>query len=117
MYFSSHPLRYRDKTLDSLVLGVPGNLIAAFDGDLEIGRNFSQEDMRKAAAVGIITTSTRKDLFGPENPLNKLIYVDDLAIRIVGVMESKQEASSRADIENSSFRVHPIGRAWMEQAK
>ncbi len=89
MYFSSHPLRYRGKLVSSLVVGVPESFLAVFDSELEMGTNFSLEDMRKAAPAGIVTESTRKDLFGAENPLNKIIYVGDLAIRIVGVMESK----------------------------
>ena len=89
LYYSAHPLRYRDKSLDSLVMGAPENFLVTLDGDLEMGRNFSHEDMRNAAGVGIVTQRTRKDLFGSENPLDKIVYASDLAVRIIGVMEDK----------------------------
>ena len=114
IYSSSHPLRYREQIVPSLVLGAPENFLAAFDSELEIGTNFSPEDMRKAAAVGIITSRARKDFFGAENPLNKLMYVGDLAIRIVGVMEAKpggeqQSRHSEIFIPVTAYRARVNG--------
>ena len=114
MYYSSHPLRYRDKTLDCLVIGAPENFLTAFDSDLEMGRSFSHEDMRRARDVGIITQKTRRDLFDHENPLNKIVYWRDLAVRVIGVMEDKpggEQQSKHAElfIPTTAYRARLDG--------
>ena len=82
--FSQQTLRYREHVLSVYVFGVPENYLALLDYELAIGAGFSREDMSRAAAVGIITARTRQDLFDGTDPLNKIIYVRDLAIRIIG---------------------------------
>ena len=99
IYSSNHTLRYREHTARGLVIGVPENFFAVGDYELERGAGFSREDMRRAAAVGVITARTRQDLFDGADPLNKTIYVGDLAIRIIGVTTDKPggEEGSRFD--------------------
>ncbi len=87
--FSQQTLRYREHVLSVYVFGVPENYLALLDYELALGAGFSREDMSRAAAVGIITARTRQDLFDGADPLNKIIYVRDLAIRIIGVVADK----------------------------
>ncbi len=88
-YFSHHTARYRGRSARVGVWGVPENYLATGDYEWEAGAGFSREDMRRAAAVGVITARIRQDLFDGADPLNEIIYVGDLAIRIIGVTVDK----------------------------
>ncbi len=98
-YSSRQTLRYREHIGNIYVIGVPENFLLQENYELELGTGFSREDMRKAAAIGVITASTRRDLFSGADPLNKLVYVGDLAIRIVGVVVDKPGGE-----QNSQFQ-------------
>jgi len=88
-YVSQHTLRYREHVAMAYVTGVAENYFDILDYELELGRAFGREDVRRAAAVGVITAKTRQDLFGDSDPLNKIIYLGDLAVRIIGVTVDK----------------------------
>ena len=70
-------------------LGVPENYFDFGNYVFEIGAGFNREDIRKGAAVGVISAKTRRLLFGRTNPLNKIVYLSDLPFLICGVTAEK----------------------------
>lgn len=56
-----------------------------------LGRTFLADDFKNYRNSLIIDTIGRDRLFNQENPINKVIYIDGIPYRVVGVMESKQE--------------------------
>ena len=82
-------LRYRNRTGLALIYGVPENYFDILNYVFEIGAGFNREDIRKGAAVGVISARTRRLLFGRTNPLNKIVYWGDLPFLICGVTAEK----------------------------
>ncbi len=87
--FSRGPMRYRNHTGLADVLGVPEKFFDFGNYVLEIGTGFNREDIRRGAAVGVISAKTRRLLFGRTNPLNKIVYLSDLPFLICGVTAEK----------------------------
>ncbi|MBP0019370.1 MAG: ABC transporter permease [Cyanobacteria bacterium SBLK] len=56
-----------------------------------LGRPFLADDFQNYRNSLIIDTIGRDRLFGSENPINQVVYINGMPYRIVGVMESKQE--------------------------
>ena len=83
--FSHGPLRYRNRRGLAGIFGVPENFFDFGNYVFEIGAGFNREDIRRGAAVGVISAKTRRLLFGKTNPLNKLVYLSDLPFLICGV--------------------------------
>ena len=73
-------LRYRNRTGLAVIYGVPENYFDFGNYVFEIGAGFNREDIRKGAAVGVITAKTRRLLFGRTNPLNKIVYLERSAV-------------------------------------
>ncbi len=78
-------LRYRNRVGPAVTYGVPESYFDFGNYVFEIGTGFNREDIRKGAAVGVITAKTRRLLFGRTNPLNKIVYLGDLPFLICGV--------------------------------
>ncbi len=53
------------------------------------GRFFNESDYRVGAAVAVIGSTVRKELFGDEDPVGQKIRVGNAAIEVVGVLASK----------------------------
>jgi macrolide transport system ATP-binding/permease protein len=85
-------LRYRNHTGSVEVYGIPENYFDFGNYVFEIGAGFNREDIRKGAAVGVISAKTRRLLFGPTNPLNKIVYLGGLPFLICGVTADKSLA-------------------------
>ncbi len=82
-------LRYRNRTGSVEAYGIPENYFDFGNYVFEIGAGFNREDIRRGAAVGVITAKTRRVLFGRTDPLNKIVYLGDLPFRICGVTADK----------------------------
>jgi putative ABC transport system permease protein len=74
----------------TMIVGATQYLQAIRDWKMERGRFFTKEDMDKEAAVCVLGQTTRRKLFGTTtDPLNQLIRIDRLRVRVIGVLEEK----------------------------
>jgi putative ABC transport system permease protein len=71
---------------------------------LEYGRFFNQEDIKKQAAVCVIGTTVREKMFpDTPNPVGKTIRVDNLHLRVVGVLKPKGRSPTGGDQDDQIF--------------
>jgi len=61
------------------------------DFNVEIGRDFRQDDIQNSTNVCILGQEIVEKLFPNMNPLNQIVRVDNRPLRVIGVMEKQPE--------------------------
>ncbi|GMM86817.1 ABC transporter permease [Pseudoalteromonas sp. SS15] len=67
------------------------------------GGVWSKEQESSAAPVAVISQSISKKLFGTSNSVGETFYLDDLSVRVVGVIEDWKLHIKYFDLNNGSF--------------
>ena len=71
------------------VLGESEDYVSIRNWVIAAGSNFSQRDVQSAAKVALIGSKTATQLFGPENPVGRMVRVKSIPFVIVGTLDSK----------------------------
>jgi putative ABC transport system permease protein len=105
-------ITYRDKSLDQQqVRGVTGEYIDFSSFDAERGRLMSPTEVDTVRPVTVIGWQTADRLFGANiDPLDKIIQIEGVHFRIVGVAAKKGTLLGRSQDE---FAVIPLGQFQM----
>ena len=105
-------ITYRDKSLDTQqVRGVTGEYIDFSSFDAERGRLMSPTEVDTVRPVTVIGWQTADRLFGANvDPLDKIIQIEGVHFRIVGVAAKKGSLLGRSQDE---FAVIPLGQFQM----
>jgi putative ABC transport system permease protein len=102
---------YKDVTLDSVqIQGVTRDYINFATFDAERGRMMSPTEVERNRPVAIIGWQTADLLFGQADPLDKIIRIEGVHFRVVGVSERKGSFLGNSQDE---FAVIPLG-AYMK---
>jgi putative ABC transport system permease protein len=109
---SSGRITYRDKSLDQQqIRGVTGEYIDFSSFDAERGRLMSPTEVDTVRPVTVIGWQTADRLFGANiDPLDKIIQIEGVHFRIVGVAAKKGTLLGRSQDE---FAVIPLGQFQM----
>jgi len=67
------------------------------DWPLASGAMFSEREVRSAAKVAVIGTTTAKQLFGPVNPVGQIVRVKKTPFVIIGMLSSKGAGMGGSD--------------------
>jgi putative ABC transport system permease protein len=88
----------------TIVNGTTPELFRVREWKLALGRHFTQEELRSAAAVCVVGETVRKKLF-PEggNPVGKSVRVDRLRLRIIGLLAPKGSNPAGGDQDDEVF--------------
>jgi ABC-type lipoprotein export system ATPase subunit/ABC-type antimicrobial peptide transport system permease subunit len=57
--------------------------------DLDEGQCFTEDDVRKGAAVCLIGATVRRELFDDESPIGKMIRIRNVPFRVVGLLDPR----------------------------
>lgn len=87
--------------------GTNEHFLAANQFSIDLGRNFTPDDIDLARPVILIGADVRKRLFPAEDPINKVIKFNDLTYTVVGVFAEK---GSQFGQSGDSIAVIPITR-------
>lgn len=71
------------------IVGTNENFLASNSYTLDEGRNFNEYDIELARSVTIIGSDIRKRIFPVEDPIGKLIKINDKNFTVIGVLEEK----------------------------
>jgi putative ABC transport system permease protein len=88
------------------VFGSTNAYMKVRDWSLDLGRMFTEGELRAGGAVCIIGATVRKQLFGAQNPLGESIRLKKLAFQVIGVLTSKGQSSFGSDQDD--FVLIPI---------
>lgn len=89
----SAQVRYLNQTLSASVNGVSEDFFASKNYKLLSGRLFNAYDIKNNRAIGILDKRSQKAVFGMESAENKTLFVGDVPILIVGVVDSSSQLS------------------------
>ncbi|MFA6378734.1 MAG: ABC transporter permease [Candidatus Omnitrophota bacterium] len=82
-------LVYGNKNWSTQLEGVGADYAEIRASFPEVGRFFSEEDIRMRAKVALIGPTVAKELFGDENPVGQTMKINLLNFKIIGVLPSK----------------------------
>jgi putative ABC transport system permease protein len=104
-------IRYRDKKLDAVrTRGVSREYIYFSGYDMEKGRQISPSENDRNRNVVILGFDTADKLFGPQDPLDKIVVIEGIHYRVLGVAEKKGAAFGQSQDE---FALIPLG-SWFK---
>ena len=67
----------------------PGYLRVREWEDLDEGESFTERDVRDVAMVCLLGQTVARELFGEESPVGQEVYVNDVPLRVIGVLSRK----------------------------
>jgi putative ABC transport system permease protein len=104
-------ISYKDKSIDQTgITGVTGDYINFSSYDAERGRLMSPTEVDTARPVTVIGWGTADRLFGDADPLEKIIQIEGVHFRVVGVSAKRGAVLGRSQDE---FAIIPLGQFQM----
>ena len=103
---------------NTTVYGVDLDWSAAREWEVETGRGFEPDEMRRGEIVALLGQTVARSLFGDEDPLDRVIGVRSVPFRVIGVMASKGQSAFGQDQDDVVFvpldaaRRRVIGRNY-----
>jgi len=104
-------ITYRDKSIDQTgITGVTEDFGSFSSYDAERGRLMSAAEVQTARPVVVIGWGTADRLFGDIDPIDKIIQIEGVHFRVVGVSAKRGTLLGRSQDE---FAVIPLGQFQM----
>jgi putative ABC transport system permease protein len=104
-------ITYKDRSIDQTgITGVTGDYINFSSYDAERGRLMSPTEVDTARPVAVIGWGTADRLFGDTDPLEKIIQIEGVHFRVVGVSAKRGSVLGRSQDE---FAIIPLGQFQM----
>ncbi len=104
-------ITYKDRSIDQTgITGVTGEYVNFSSYDAERGRLMSPTEVDTARPVTVIGWGTADRLFGDTDPLEKIIQIEGVHFRVVGVSAKRGAVLGRSQDE---FAVIPLGQFQM----
>jgi putative ABC transport system permease protein len=104
-------ITYRDRSIEQTrITGVTGEYVNFSSYDAERGRLMSPTEVDTARPVAVIGWATADRLFGDLDPLEKVIQIEGVHFRIVGVSAKRGAVLGQSQDE---FAVIPLGQFQM----
>ncbi|MCL1911026.1 MAG: ABC transporter permease [Leptospirales bacterium] len=84
--------------------------------DAGLGRLFTHSDVSSTAKVAVIGQTVMKKLFGGDDPIGKIITINNFPFTVIGVLNEKGEALSGRDFDNVTIIPYTSGFLRFEGA-
>ena len=94
------PLKYGNRFTTSWVMGVEPDWQDAWHRGALRGDFISTADNEQLARVCVVGTTTTRDLFGNENPIDKDIMVGSVSFKVIGILEKRGQSPAGTDFDN-----------------
>jgi putative ABC transport system permease protein len=86
---ASYPFVYRDRNIKFSVIGTTPGITYVRSLTIGQGRFFDVAEQQQNAQVIALGSEIAQKLFGQENPVGKVIQVNNLSFQVIGVMRQK----------------------------
>lgn len=80
---------YSGTTLNASFTGTTASYIDVENADIASGRFFTKDEETNLARVAVLGSALAKDLFGTDDPLNKIFELKDHNFTVIGVLEER----------------------------
>ncbi|MBQ9365829.1 MAG: ABC transporter permease [Schwartzia sp.] len=94
---SSYQVVYGNQNWNTEVQGVTPEFMAIRDLTVGAGSFITENELATRERVAVIGTTVSTNLFGEENPVGKVIRINNQPFRVIGVLESKGQSSVGQD--------------------
>ena len=84
---------YGDQNWNTTIQGGDENYLTVREWPASSGREFTTSDVRAAAKVCLLGTTTARELFGDSDPLGEIIRIKKLPFQVIGLLGSKGSTS------------------------
>ena len=81
--------KYLNHNINADVLGAAPTLLAIDNYQFDHGADFSDDDVDDSAHVAVLTQATATALFGESDPVGKIIKIQGLRFRVVGLVKNR----------------------------
>lgn len=94
------PVSYKDKKVQTLVVGTTEDYSEAWTWPVVQGSDFSEDDIKGLRNVALIGQYLVDTLFGEESPVGKYVFVRRLPVQIIGVLSSRGMTPTGANLDD-----------------
>jgi putative ABC transport system permease protein len=98
---TSGQLVYGNSNWGTSIIGVTNDYLEARDWPLASGRVFDAAELAGSAKVAWIGTTVARELFGEEDPVDKMIRVRNIPMTVIGVLGTKGQNSMGQDQDDA----------------
>jgi putative ABC transport system permease protein len=91
---------YRANRYQTQIVGSSSDYSRAWTWPVIEGSDFTEEDIRRLANVGIIGQEVARELFGDQSPVGKFVMVRNLPVQIVGVLSERGTSAGGGNLDN-----------------
>ncbi|CAA9313168.1 MAG: ABC-type antimicrobial peptide transport system, permease component, partial [uncultured Microvirga sp.] len=92
------------------VYGVDLDWSTAREWEVEKGRGFDPDELRRGEIVALLGQTVARSLFGDEDPIDRVIRVRSVPFRVIGVMTAKGQSAFGQDQDDVVFVPLDAGR-------
>jgi len=92
------------------VYAVDLDYFAAREWDVDTGRDFDPEEIRRGEIVVLLGKTVAKNLFGEADPIDEVVRVRSVPFKVIGVMAPKGQSAFGQDQDDAIFVTLDAGR-------
>jgi putative ABC transport system permease protein len=98
---TSAPVVYGNQNWSTIVQGVWPEFLEMRDWRIVSGRNFTAAETEAAAKVTLLGQTVAENLFGPEDPVGKIVRIKRSPFTVVGVLDRKGQSPQGQDQDDT----------------
>jgi putative ABC transport system permease protein len=97
------PIIYGNNNWTTNIDGVNGEFLEVRDWQLTEGRNFSEQEIRSAAKVAILGSTTARELFGDDPVVGQQIRIMNVPFTVIGLLGAKGQTGFGTDQDDTAI--------------
>jgi len=98
---TSAPVVYGNQNWSTIVQGVWPEFLEMRDWRIVSGRNFTAAETEASAKVTLLGQTVAENLFGPEDPVGKIVRIKRSPFTVVGVLDRKGQSPQGQDQDDT----------------
>ncbi len=104
---------YGNENWSTTITGTTNGFLDVRNWPVNIGRRFTESEIKAGKLVCILGETVRKELFGRQNPIGATIRLGTVSCHIIGVLASKGESTFGMDQDNTVIiPLHALQRRF-----
>lgn len=106
-------VKYRNTSVSLGVLATDTDIFKTYDWPIESGRQFTEKEISEYAQVLVIGASAAKTIFSDVDPLNKVVVLDNIPFKVVGVVQKTGQSGMGFDMDEGALIPYTTGKVKM----